>query len=104
MITIIPHIFIERFTGHVFKIMPLKECEASDSGENVHLSEYINSVAIEANGALTTFEELANNMDFITVVNIINYLNNNEVSEEVCRREVFKALHLLNRIGGEPHA
>lgn len=51
-----------------------------------------------------TFEELANNMDFITVVNIINYLNNNEVSEEVCKREVFKALRLLNRIGGEANA
>lgn len=92
--------FINRFTGHVYKIIPLKEYETIDAEEGIHLSEYIDSVAIEAKGALTTFDKLADNMDFVTVVNILNYLNENEVSEEVCKREVFKALNLLNRIGG----
>lgn len=100
----IPSVFIDRFTGHVFKIIPLKECENSGGHEDIHLREYIDSVAIEANGALTTFDELTNNMDFITVVNILNYLNKNEVSEEVCRREVLKALSLLNKIGGAVNA
>lgn len=100
----IPSVFIERFTGHVFKIIPLKECESSGAYGDIHLSEYIDSVAIEANGALTTFDGLANNMDFITVVNILNYLNKNEVSEDVCRREVLKALSLLNKIGGATNA
>lgn len=106
MIVILSAKFIEYFTGHVFKIIPLKEDEVS--GEDVHLSEYIDSVVIEATGALATFKELANDTDFLTVVNILNYLNNNEVSEGVCKRETFKMLGLLNaialRMGGETNA
>lgn len=96
--------FVNRFTGHVYKIIPLKEYDVLGIGEDIHLPEYINSVTIEATGALTTFDKLADNMDFITVVNILNYLNENEVSEEVCKREVFKALTLLNKIGGGRNA
>ena len=92
--------FVNRFTGHVYKIIPLKEYDVLGVGEDIHLSEYINSVTIEATGALTTFDKLADNMDFITVVNILNYLNENEV----CKREVFKALALLNKIGGGRNA
>lgn len=88
--------FIECFTGHIFKIIPLKEAECN--GENVHLLDYINGIAIEALGAMTTFKELSIDPDFITVINILNYLKEHDVSERVCKREAFKMLAALNAI------
>lgn len=102
MVAILLANFIKYFTGHIFKIIPLKEEECS--GGTVHLSEYISSVTVEALGALETFSELSGDADFITVVNILNYLNNHTVSERVCKRETFKMLASLNaisqRVGG----
>lgn len=93
------YIFIRGLTGRVFKILPLTE-EAL-SGEDVHLSDYLESCALDMVGALETFPELRDFEEYVTVLNIVQYMRNNEVTQEVCKREVFKALGLLNAIEGK---
>lgn len=94
--------FINVLTGHVYKIIPLKEEELR--GDEVFLAEYIDSLSVEVLGALSTYEVLESDPDYTTVRNIINYLNTHEFSLGVCKREVFKALKHLNlisdRLGG----
>lgn len=97
------YVFIHSLTGRVFKILPLKE--DSDAGVNTHLGEYIGSVVRDAVGALSTFPQLQTSEEYISVVNTLQYLNEQGVSHAVCKQEVFKMLKLLNtiekRLGGD---
>ena len=102
-------VFIRGLTGRVFKILPLKE--EMDNGNDVHLNEYIASLARDASGALETFPQLQEMEGYITVVNTLQYISLNEVDHTVCKQEVFKMLRILNQIeeshgrnGGGHHA
>ena len=94
--------FIKSLTGKIYKILPMKEDELK--GKTVHLNEYINSLSIEIIGATKTFPELVNEDGYISIINIINFMNNNEFDFKICKREVFKMLNYLNylesQIGG----
>lgn len=100
------YIFIHGLTGRVFKILPLME-EAFE-GEDVHLDEYLDSCALDMLGATETFPELKSFEEYISAVNVVQYLAHNDVSLEICKREVFKALKLLNtierKLGGDNNA
>lgn len=89
-------LFLKSLTGKIFKILPLKE--KSDSGIAVHLEEYLESLLIEIIGACETFQELNNSSDFLTIVNTMQYLSQNEISGRVCKREVFKMIGLIEKI------
>lgn len=88
--------FIKSLTGKIYKILPMKEDELQ--GKIVHLKDYINSLSIEVIGAIKTFPELSNEDNYISVVNIINFMNDNEFDYKICKREVFKMLNFLNLI------
>lgn len=88
--------YIHKVTNRVFKILAIREKELC--GVNAYFDDYIDSLRIDITGALVTFPELKACDEFIVVFNIINYLHDNDVSYKVLRREVFKALHLLNQI------
>lgn len=100
------YIFIHGLTGRVFKILPLMEDALS--GHDVHLGEYLDSCALDMAGALDTFPELEKFSEYATVLNIVQYMSHNEASQETCKREVFKALGLLNaierKLGGDGNA
>jgi len=95
--------YLDMITGRVFKILPMKEQETR--GMSVFLSDYLSSLANEMVGATVTFSCLSSDSDYIAVVNTINGLAITESSVALIKREVFKALNLLNRIstrfGGE---
>lgn len=90
--------YLDAITGRVFKILPMKEQELR--GFSVFLSDYLSSLAIEMVGASMTFDCLGIDPDYIAVVNTVNGLA--KTDSDVCqiKREVFKALNLLNRISG----
>ena len=92
-------LFIESLTGKIFKILPLSE-EESNGAQN-HVYEYLDSLKIEMFGAIVTFPALFKNVEYTSVLNIVQYLSVNEVSIKRCKREVFKALRLLNKISKE---
>lgn len=85
-------IFLKKIKNDIFKILPLKE--ESNSG----LSDYIDSVSVQLNGAIHTYPFLSEDIDYLTVINVINYLKNNDFSTKQCKREVFKCLDVLTKI------
>lgn len=89
-------LFLNSLTGKIFKILPLKE--KSDDGIAVHFEEYVESLLIEIVGACETFSELGDSAEFLTVVNTMQYISQNDVSVKVCKREVFKMIGLINKI------
>lgn len=89
-------LFLNSLTGKIFKILPLKE--KNDAGYAVHLEDYLESLLIEIIGACDTFSELGDSAEFLTVVNTMQYISQNDVSVKVCKREVFKMIGLINKI------
>ena len=90
--------YLDAITGRVFKILPMKEQELR--GFDVYLRDYLSSLAIEMVGASTTFDCLGIDADYIAVVNTVNGLASADSDVVQIKREVFKALNLLNKIAG----
>lgn len=90
------YVYIHNVTGRVFKLLAIKERELC--GQEAYFSDYIASLTVDMLGALETFPELGTDNDYIVVTNIVNYLKANSVSYKTLKREVFKALRLLNKI------
>lgn len=81
--------------GKIFKILPLKE------ENNVGFNDYVDSILVQLIGATNTFDELSNNQNFLMIINIIQYINNNECSIKQCKREIFKCLEIIQKITNE---
>ena len=100
------YVFIRGLTGRVFKVLPLREAELA--GETAYLDTYLESLVRDMMGATDTFPELREMPEYITTLNIMQFMEHNDVTQEVCKQEVFKALRLLNtierKLGGENHA
>lgn len=96
-------VYIHCVTNRVFKILTIKERELC--GQESFLQDYLKSLVIDLYGALQTFPNLGLNDNYIVVTNIVNYLSTHDVEYKALKREVFKALRLLNKIeskvGGE---
>lgn len=100
------YVFIHGLTGRIFKILPLREAELA--GEETYLDSYLDSLLRDMVGSTDTFPELRETQEFVTTMNIVQFLKHNETTKEICKQEVFKALRLLNsierKLGGENHA
>lgn len=90
--------YIGCLIGKVFKILPLKEESSPEA-----VLAYCDSLWIEMSGAIKTFPELECDPRYISLLNIIGYLTMNEVSLPRCRREVFRAIDIVNKMrdGGD---
>nr|DAG45227.1 MAG TPA: hypothetical protein [Caudoviricetes sp.] len=99
------YVFIHGLTGRIFKILPLKEAELA--GEESYLASYMDSLVRDMLGATDTFPELCSMQEFVTTLNIVQFLKHNDITQEICKQEVFKALRLLNsiekKLGGADH-
>ena len=91
--------FLDSLEGRIFKILPLYEQKMR--GEESYVEVCLDSLRIELTGAISTFEELGENPDYISILNTVNYLAENDVTTVVCKREVFKMLDRLKRIRAE---
>lgn len=84
--------FLEWATNNIFKVLPLKE------ERNIGLYDYLDSVYIQLYGAMTTFPELGEDIDYISILNTLAFLKDNSFTTKTCKREVFKCLSLLKKI------
>ena len=75
-----------------YKILPMKE-EGSKT-----LKAYLESFLRELVGNQNLVHTLTNEPQFITVLNTIQYLISEEYTTEVCRKEVFKCIRILEHI------
>jgi len=84
--------YFEFLINKTYKILPMKE-------ENCKtLKSYLESYLRELIGNKELVTLLVNEPQFITVLNTIQYLISEEYSVEVCKKEVFKCIHLLENI------
>ena len=86
------NIYLKSTIGKLYKILPLYE-EYKET-----ISTYIHSLKSELIGALNNFPYLANNGKFIGIINTLAYMANNEFSKEMCKREVFKCINVIEMI------
>lgn len=75
-----------------YKILPLKEANADT------LQSYLESYLRELIGNKELIKFLVNEPRFITVLNTMQYLISEEYTISVCKREVFKCIHILEEI------
>lgn len=81
--------------GRVWKILPMSE------EENAHLKEYMESLQRELIGNMNLVEDLKYNGYFITLLNKIEYLINEEYTHEICRKEVFECTSIIEKISNQ---
>ena len=78
--------------GKMYKILPMKEenCET--------LEQYIESLQVELIGNRDLVDVLVEEPMFISLLNIIQYFISNEYDVKLCKREVFRAISLIEQI------
>lgn len=84
--------YFEFLINKTYKILPLKE-ENSET-----LKTYLESLLHELIGNKTLINVLVNEPQFITVLNILQYLSLEEYDVKTCKREVFKCIHIFEDI------
>lgn len=84
--------YFEFLINKTYKILPLKE-EKSDT-----LKSYLESYQRELIGNMDLVPILVDEPKFITVLNTMQFLISEEYSDKVCKREVFKCIHILEEI------
>jgi hypothetical protein len=75
-----------------YKILPLKEENSTT------LKSYLESFQRELIGNKNLVESLVNEPQFVTVLNTIQFLISEDYSSVICRKEVFKCIHILENI------
>jgi len=78
--------------GRVWKILPM-----SEEG-NQHLQGYMESLQRELIGNMNLVEDLKCDGYFITLLNKIEYLINEEYSHDICRKEVLECVSIIEKL------
>ena len=89
--------YLHSLTPKIFKILPMYE--EADPG----LPVYLERLLAELRGGTFTFPALADNSQYIAILNNLNYLLHYEYTKEECRRMVFDSISLVektSRTGG----
>ena len=84
--------YLKSSINGLYKILPLKE------ENNKDLVVYISSLRLNLIGVQYNYPRLKYNSDFLSVVNILTYLINNDFDVTICKREVFKSIRLIRKI------
>jgi len=78
--------------GKVWKILPMTE------ENNQHLEKYMEGLQRELIGNMNLVENLKSDGYFITLLNKIEFLINEEYDIGICRKEVFECVELVKKI------
>lgn len=78
--------------GKVWKILPMSE------HSNVHLKAYLEGLQRELIGNMNLVEDFKYDGYFITLLNKIEFLINEEYSHHICKKEVFESISIVERI------
>lgn len=84
--------YLDFLVGRVWKILPMTEEDSK------HLKEYMESLQRELIGNMNLIEDLKYDGYFITLLNKIEYLINEDYTHEVCRKEVFECVDIVKKI------
>jgi len=84
--------YLKTLIDKVYKILPMKE----ENSETLHC--YLTGLIHEMVGAYQLHAKLADEPRFLSVINIVKYLESNDYDVATCKREVFKAIRLIQNI------
>lgn len=87
--------YFEFLVGKVYKILPLKE-------ENcITLNTYLSDLKDELLGNSELLLFLTEEPQFISLLNIIQFLISNEYDQKKCKRKVFAAIRIIESINSK---
>ena len=75
-----------------YKILPMKE------ENSITLKSYLESYLRELIGNKALINTLIDEPKFISILNSLEYLISEDYSNDVCKKEVFKCIHMLEEI------
>lgn len=84
--------YFDYLINKTYKILPLKESNSET------LKTYLESYLRELVGNKNLVDMLVDEPKFITVLNIMQFLISEEYSTNICKKEVFKCIHILEEI------
>ncbi len=84
--------YFQFLIGKVWKILPMSE------EDNKNLKGYMEGLQRELIGNMNLVEDLKCDGYFITLLNKIEYLISEDYSHEVCRKEVFECISIIEKI------
>ena len=84
--------YLQNLINKVYKILPMME-EQCDT-----LPSYLQSLEHELIGCYKLWDILADEPQFMAVINVVKYLSAEDYDLVVCKREVFKAIHLIEGV------
>ena len=84
--------YFDFLINKTYKILPMKE------ENSLTLKSYLESYQRELIGNKELVGVLVYEPQFITVLNIIQFLISEEYTNEVCKKEVFKCIRILQKI------
>lgn len=84
--------YLDFLVGRVWKILPMRE------EENKHLQEYMEGLQRELIGSMNLIDDLKYDGYFITLLNKIEFLINEDYTHDVCRKEVFESIDIIEKL------
>lgn len=81
--------YLLNLRSDVFKILPMKESEIE--GVDNHLNDYIETLIINMNGAHINYPVLAEEKQFLYVINNLQYLLNKKVGFSTWRKVILNS-------------
>ena len=92
------HLYLQSLVDRIFAVLPLYEEHGGDAS---CWAGYVDSLWCEMSGAYINFPALSTNTKYLSLINIFAYLSTHNVTHAQCKREVFKALDLLDHVRAE---
>ena len=80
--------YIHLLTNRIFKILPIYE-------EDHYFSEYVNSLYIDLSQAPIHIPSLSHSNSFLSILDILKYMQTNYIDHKQCKREIFKITNEL---------
>lgn len=85
-------LYLKAMIGSVYKILPMYE------NNDITLHDYLDSLYVQLAGGYEYYNELKYNQRFQSVINIIQYFRKYDFDKKTCKREVFKATNILDKL------
>lgn len=86
------HNYFKRLVNSFFKILPMREANESS------LDAYIVTLQQELMGCGNFIPEMTNDPSFLTLLSILQYMRNNDISIKDTRKHVFNAISVCNEL------
>jgi hypothetical protein len=85
---------LERLTGKVFKILPMREEECNT------LDEYVENLLRELINTKNLITSLQFEEELLSLISTLEGLTNNDIDISICRSDVFKAMSIIKKMVG----